>query len=104
MLRISLKLLLSLLQDVPSSSHTELFLMDILPHVFVLAFLMPHCSSHEEEKEVEDLAEQLWNSWKGQSATQTCAAVVREVKQLLKSLLIDTDVRPRYVTFIVIAN
>jgi hypothetical protein len=76
--------------------------VDVLPHVFVLAFVMPHCSTNEEEKEVADLAQQLWDSWKSNSRDQARATVTYEVKRLLKTLLTDADVRPRYVTFITI--
>lgn len=96
-LKASLNLLLSLLEAVPSYPRTEEVLIDILPHVFVLAFAMPHCFSEEEEIEIAGLATQLWTSWMNHADNQQRVIVTQEVKQLLRDLLTSTDVRPRYV-------
>ena len=94
-LRSSLGLLLALMEDVSSNLQTDSLVMGILPRLFVLAFVMPHCSLNEEEMEVAGLAEKLWNCWKCHSDSQSCATVIHEVKGLLRDLLPSTDVRPR---------
>ncbi|KAF8531403.1 hypothetical protein JB92DRAFT_2851839 [Gautieria morchelliformis] len=94
-LRSSLNLILALTQDVPSNPHTEVLLANIWPRLFVLAFVVPHCSSNDEELEAADLARKLWKGWKDRSDKHPVATVTREVRRLLSDLLTDTAVRPR---------
>ena len=96
-LRSSLSLLLTLLQNLPSNLHTEPLLMDSLPRLFVLAYVMPRCIPNEEEMEVIVLAEKLWKCWKDHSDSQLFMTVTREVKGLLRGFLTNTDIRPQYV-------
>jgi hypothetical protein len=79
-------------------------LADILPRLFVLAFVVPHCSSNDEELEAADLARKLWNGWKNSSYKDPVSMVTQEVRRLLSDFLTDTAVRPRYVTLTVVIH
>ncbi|KAF8580184.1 hypothetical protein K439DRAFT_1357639 [Ramaria rubella] len=86
-----LKLLLTFERNAPISELSNL--SDIMPQVFTLAFVMPHSFSLEEE--IQDVARQLWETWRDRTEIQPRKAVTVEVKRLLKALLLDINARPR---------
>lgn len=70
-------------------------LVNVMPVVFVLSFVLVQCSPREEERMVLDLAKQLWEIWRELAEEKARGTVFNTVKLLLKDLIMDIGVRPR---------
>jgi len=89
----SLHLITTVFEHRSDFVSTEDTIASMLPEVFIFAYLLPRCYSSNDDQSVIT-AHSLWTLWEKTAPTDMQAKVYWRIKDTLKGLLRDTQVRP----------